>query len=172
MGKSRYWVIGWFSGEQRDRPVIGKTESMRSSTDHTTARLNQRSGNACAICLGVPATGENFVDRAEQLEIMLSVTAAVIVGQAQNSVAFIGAAGMGKTSLLLEGARRIQAEYGKKTIPIAIFGREVGNEMHVLETVREGLCLPQKRFVQSAWISSVAHIISIISLVRFVLPGM
>ena len=123
MGKSRYWVIGWFSGEQRDRPVIGKTESMRSSTDHTTARLNQRSGNACAICLGVPATGENFVDRAEQLEIMLSVTAAVIVGQAQNSVAFIGAAGMGKTSLLLEGARRIQAEYGKKTIPIAIFGR-------------------------------------------------
>jgi Cdc6-like AAA superfamily ATPase len=98
--------------------------------------------------LGIPATGENFVDRAEQLDLMLSVTEAALRGKAQNSVAFLGGAGIGKTSLLLEGARRIKAQYGEQTIPIVILGGETSNEMHFLEQVRQTLGIPQKCFVE------------------------
>lgn len=113
--------------------------------------------------LGVPAYGENFIDREEHLSLILSVTEDAISGRAQNSVAFVGAAGIGKTSLLLEGARRIEAQYGEQAIAIVIFGGEISNEMHFLEKVQKqlsealfrknldshlGESIQKKRFVQ------------------------
>ena len=98
--------------------------------------------------LGVPATGANFIDREEHLALILSMTEEAIQGRAQNSIAFIGASGIGKTSLLLEGARRIKTEYGEQTIVIVILGGETSNEMHFLEKVRNQLGIPQKGFVQ------------------------
>lgn len=98
--------------------------------------------------LGVPAIGENFIDREEHLSLILSVAEEAIQGRAQNSVAFLGPMGIGKTSLLLEGARRIKARYGEQAIAIVIFGAEISNEMHFLEKVRNQLSIPQKRFVQ------------------------